>query len=1555
LQQLSEPDAVLAEQLDRDWERASKTAGKQSRKARRSWWSTKLAKARHETNLYRTLLSMLRQRRDYSTQLQRLRIVCPTIELPTSIRKCSQALREARRNERIIIKDSFQHREDELLQNIATSNMQDDTPKSDILRNLRKAEEMKQLFNKLKFIRGKYQKTGISSLQVPTVDGDNPKTCTNWKTVDTPKEIADYLLQRNQSHFGQAAGPFTVPPLSEAIDYPASTAACDLLLEGDYNTEELADLSKLLVKHFSTRQAIDCLPSHITKAEFIAALKVWNEGTSTSPSDINLGHYHALFRRHKYPKDSDEALAFEAKREKLIQAQLALLNYSLKFSHSYKRWRTIVNVMILKEPGNTKIHRLRVIHIYEADYNLLLGVKWRQLLHRAEDQGLLNDGCYGSRPGREARTVVFMEIMQMEISRGSRKPFIKFDNDATSCYDRIIPGTAMLISRKFGIHRNVAAVCGKTLAEAHYKMKTMLGVTEAGYSHCQAYPIYGTGQGSRNSPTCWLLICSTLFDCFEEQAYGASYESVDGDTTVRLFMAGFVDDNAGQVNLFGANEPPSPETLLNMMQHDGQLWADILRESGGDLELPKCSYHFIFYDFLHSGTPILRAGRVGPKLKLLDGNGNSVAIKWKSNYTSHKTLGCFVEPRGNQAGTKQHLRTKMNEFHRVLVSSALNRREAWTFYFAIYLPSIGYPLPLCHFSKAELDKLHSKVMSEMIARCGYCRKTKHEIIYGPASLGGACFRHPYGEQGTGQVLFFIKYWRSSGKAGALARIALSWAQLQAGIAQPILSDTTTHLPHLETCWLDSLRTFLACCNGSIEVDNPYVLPLQREHDFYLMDVILASKRFTDDEIRKINYCRLYLQALTISDITIAGGTRLDPYFLKGRRGPMSSSTRLHHVNQARPDSHSWNLWQRANYLWTSLGTQLLQPLGRWLVPVGKQRRTWRAFLDPTTQELLLRTNDTSFTIHPKNATGYQLQADGHTNELPRLCRPASVLKGPTAWAARSTVPCVPHLAQPTAPAGTFQEFIATLPNWECRLLEHIDIHSDLYSLHHSLASGTINMGVSDGSVLHDQGAYGWCLSSNDGTRLATGMGPAQGMKPSSYRAEGYGMLSLLRFIIRLFEFCGSAPRCSHLYSDNLALVNRIAQQRTISTWYPNDTISSDWDILQAISSTLQLFPQGPTIAHVFGHQDKHTAYALLPLEAQLNVDADAAATTFQTDHGAVRPLVPRISGNGVQLLINEQTVTHGYVTTLRNSYSYPRLHTYIGTRNGWSEATLFTIDWASLGAACNRCHDRRHFVVKLTHDLLPTRSRTKKYDSDSPSHCIYCNDPEENRDHLIRCQHETCTTWRGTLLSTIRKRGDTLHTDPVLLDILMAHLHAWFNHQPSPLPAAYPAAYRRLVREQSNLGWRQLFNGRWSKEWARLQDRYLRRHFAPIPDQLRGSLWTSTHIELLWTHFRQLWESRNGKVYGIDASTRTAARREQTHRELRALYLLRSDMRHCDRDIFHPTVEAHMEAQPVWALQNWLKIQVPMAKHSVKEAARLAVSNVRTIVSYFGMAPTHPP
>eukprot|EP00957_Ditylum_brightwellii_P176879 13473354-Ditylum_brightwellii.AAC.1 len=93
-----------------------------------------------------------------------------------------------------------------------------------------------------------------------------------------------------------------------------------------------------------------------------------------------------------------------------------------------------------------------------------------------------------------------MEEMKNEISHCSQKLLVNFDNDAAVCYDRIILNVANLIGRKKGLHKNITFVHAKTLAKAKFKLKTALGVSDDNYQHCEMFPIYGTGQGSTNSP-----------------------------------------------------------------------------------------------------------------------------------------------------------------------------------------------------------------------------------------------------------------------------------------------------------------------------------------------------------------------------------------------------------------------------------------------------------------------------------------------------------------------------------------------------------------------------------------------------------------------------------------------------------------------------------------------------------------------------------------------------------------------------------------------------------------------------------------------------------------------------------------------------------------------------------------------------------------------------------------------------------------------------------------------------------------------------------------------
>ena len=178
-------------------------------------------------------------------------------------------------------------------------------------------------------------------------------------------------------------------------------------------------------------------------------------------------------------------------------------------------------------------------------------------MYHAEDNALLNEGIYGCRPARSAQDPVFLEILQHEIYKTSMKTGIHKDLDATSCYDRILPAIANICSRRVGVHKSTATLNSRTLERTKYRIKTSAGISDDWYEHNTNNPIYGTGQGSGNSPQIWNFICTTLFDAYTSKAKGAKFISHDGKYNTTLYMTGYVDDCCQRLNNFSAVPQPS--------------------------------------------------------------------------------------------------------------------------------------------------------------------------------------------------------------------------------------------------------------------------------------------------------------------------------------------------------------------------------------------------------------------------------------------------------------------------------------------------------------------------------------------------------------------------------------------------------------------------------------------------------------------------------------------------------------------------------------------------------------------------------------------------------------------------------------------------------------------------------------------------------------------------------------------------------------------------------------------------------------------------------------
>jgi hypothetical protein len=139
--------------------------------------------------------------------------------------------------------------------------------------------------------------------------------------------------------------------------------------------------------------------------------------------------------------------------------------------------------MLEKDAGNPCIHRLQIIHLFEADFNLYMKMQWgKRLVRRASKHLLLNTGQFGSTPNRSAIEPILLTQLTNGNCRILRKNMARFDNDASACFDRIIAPLAMLAARRCGMPDNAIRIHANTLEKMQYSVKTHFGISEGKYS-----------------------------------------------------------------------------------------------------------------------------------------------------------------------------------------------------------------------------------------------------------------------------------------------------------------------------------------------------------------------------------------------------------------------------------------------------------------------------------------------------------------------------------------------------------------------------------------------------------------------------------------------------------------------------------------------------------------------------------------------------------------------------------------------------------------------------------------------------------------------------------------------------------------------------------------------------------------------------------------------------------------------------------------------------------------------------------------------------------------
>jgi hypothetical protein len=151
--------------------------------------------------------------------------------------------------------------------------------------------------------------------------------------------------------------------------------------------------------------------------------------------------------------------------------------------------------------------------------------------------------------------------------------------------------------------------------------------------------------------------------------------------------------------------------------------------------------------------------------------------------------------------------------------------------------------------------------------------------------------------------------------------------------------------------------------------------------------------------------------------------------------------------------------------------------------------------------------------------------------------------------------------------------------------------------------------------------------------------------------------------------------------------------------------------------------------------------------------------------------------------------------------------------------------------------------------------------------------------------------------------------------------------------------YDKLIRQQGLIGWPQVFNGRLSEEWSRLQDEHL--HYTKLTSDTRsGVLWTTNIITAVWQQFDIVWKLRNEVIHGNDTSTRNQVRQEKASNQVRRIYAHSAQYLLSDRDHLFEDVEEHL-LRPTHSLQDWVSTYKPMFTASLKKAKQHSIDRMK--------------
>lgn len=1423
------------------------------------------------------------------------------MEIPDETESIKEELKKAVSSYKDIEKRSKEIRLEFLEERAEFESMQGNITKAAAITKILNGEAAKKYFANLRRImkRSRHQ-GGLTMIKIPN---PNPELGNDQEYIEItdPNEIEKYLLERNRNHYAQASGtPFT-GELGTLIGTSGTSWYADTILDGSVELENLSTPIQAIFKRLKS-QHLDPVSTSINNEDLEIAFNRWREQTATSPSGRHLGHYKSLLVKLEDGTDEMARTIFNLHRMMINIAQMR--------RKPFQRWKKEVEIMLEKDVGDPKINRLRIICLYEADYNIFLKIMWaHRLMNHIEYNQLLGEAQGGGRPGRTSHDVALRKMLTYTYARATRTNFGFMDLDATACFDRIVAGFAMLCSRKYGMPSDACELHGLTIAKMQHHVKTAMKISQSFFESTPEKMIFGSGQGSSGSPPLWIVCSDVLFKALEDLVgKGMNFRNPSGSVESSRSTDAFVDDATNGVNE-DRTTMLDEKGLCTKLQIQAEAWESLLYSSGGKLELPKCLVYLMIFEF-PKGEPVLKQkdsilSRI--KVKCSQTNVTST-IKLLDCSESHKTLGTHQNPMGEPEG--QLLAMKKNEGKMCASFQTMNnlpKYQVQIAYKSFYCASVQYPLNVTMMTERESLSISKRSTRAIIGAFGVNRQFPRSIAFAPTSFMGLGLKQHEMEQWTRHSIQILQHMNQNDENGKLYTMILEYFQLISGITLPLLECPSYKIPHIQDRFIMGLRNFLSKCNVFIKT-NIQIPARQRVDDRCIMEDIMEIEK-SPSKIRLFNQVRLFLQVFYLSDITDPSGKKIEKCYLRHTdRSTWPSFSVISWPKQGYPTTKAWQTWSyllRKKYLVQKLGRlnnfTLETKLGHFFSR-SSRHRWWKWEFDSDSNDIVktwpIHSGTLSISyktkIHRQKLTINTTEVS-EINAKPEMTLPLIIREEKSETILFKRINDInPIKRDEQSPnryslnADRTKVSYYDLERWERPLFKMMEIkQTQIPNCPSKFQIGVFSETWGSHTI------FGWAISFEQGN-VASGAAfvPQSNEHPNPIQGNLYAVHVATYTLHSMLQSWPSTPKTITIHVDNKDVFNIGKKMWKIESHNPRWRTNRYYEILLYIQSTI--CPS--TIDFKLSSESEGSENFIIDKARIASEELKSPHCTNKPSRKKPSKLMKAILFSGSK--VNATQITTDHQLTLHEKYTHGPFQDYHLKKYNWGKKVFQSINWRAFHHVAKKIKiSSRIKIMKFIYGWLPIGKMRTTIDPDSSDKCPSCG-RSENHNHLLQCSNEKHQKRREELINTLGEVCTANHMTQEEAENFTNCIHLWLTTGAQIIQSTVIQnnALQEAIQEQNKIGWQHVFRGRISNKFQQMVNE--RRDSAL--STYESNKWTIAIIHTLWNFVSDSWDIRNKYLHGETEQEKLNITRERLIQEARKLYDFKDQIPEKDRIIFPP-------------------------------------------------------